>query len=159
MAGQPGAGGRAGKRGDDGAFAHGQDIADALGVRRQRTDRIMHIAGFAARTWDFGYQARGLPTPDVQFRFDLTAPSDKVWTFGPEEAEQRISGPAVDFCLLATRRRHRDDLAVTALGDDAEAWLDIAQLPRTENELMSACTADCRLLATRGYQDQLVLAL
>jgi enediyne biosynthesis protein E11 len=111
-------------------FAHGQDIADALGVRRQRTDRIMHIAGFAARTWDFGYQARGLPTPDVQFRFDLTAPSGKVWTFGPEEAEQRISGPAVEFCLLATRRRHRADLAVTAVGDDAEAWLDIAQCYR-----------------------------
>jgi hypothetical protein len=36
----------------------------------------------------------------------------------------------VDFCLLVTRRRHPDDLAVTATGTDAEQWLDIAQCYR-----------------------------
>src|SRR5690349_14276370 len=44
-------------------FAHGQDIADALGVTRRHTDRVRHIAEFAALTWDFGYHARGLPVP------------------------------------------------------------------------------------------------
>ena len=38
-----------------------------------------------------------------------------------------MSGPALDFCLLVTQRRHRDDLAVTAEGADAEQWLTIAQ--------------------------------
>jgi enediyne biosynthesis protein E11 len=111
-------------------FAHGQDIADALGVRRAGTDRLWHLAWFATLTWDFGYQARGLTTPDVQFRYELTAPSGAVWEFGPANAEQRITGPAEDFCLLVTRRRHRDDLEVKAVGEDADAWLDIAQAYR-----------------------------
>lgn len=111
-------------------FGHGQDIADALGVRPQRTDRIKRLADFAVRTWDFGYLARGLTPPAVQFRYELRAPSGAVWAFGPADADQRISGDAVDFCLLVTRRRHRDDLALTATGPDADHWLDIAQAYR-----------------------------
>lgn len=112
------------------AFAHGQDIADALGVQPSRTDRIRFLVAFAVRTWDFGYLAREEPRPDVEFHYELTAPSGAVWQFGPDNASQRISGPAADFCLLVTRRRHRDDLAVTAVGPDAEHWLDIAQAYR-----------------------------
>lgn len=111
-------------------FAHGQDIADGLGISRTYTDRIGHLVAFAVRTWDFGYLARGLQVPDVTFRFELTAPSGQVWAFGPEDAEQRVAGPAVDFCLLVTRRRHHADLGVKATGEDAEAWLEIAQAYR-----------------------------
>jgi uncharacterized protein (TIGR03084 family) len=111
-------------------FAHGQDIADALGVRRVHTDRIGHLVEFVVRTKDFGYQARGLTPPPDEFRFELTGPSGARWVFGPEDAAQRITGPAVDLCLLATRRRHRDDLAVTATGAEANRWLDIAQAYR-----------------------------
>lgn len=111
-------------------FGHGQDIADALGVKRQYTDRVRHLSGFAVLTWDFGYQSRGLPTPEIELGFELTSPSGDLWTFGPASAEQRITGPAVDFCLLVTRRRHRDDLRLVASGADAEDWLDIAQAYR-----------------------------
>jgi uncharacterized protein (TIGR03084 family) len=108
-------------------FAHGQDIADALGLRPERTDRLVHVVEFAVLARDFGYQARGLTPPDTEFRFELIAPSGELWVFGPQDAAQRVTGPAADFCLLATRRRHRGDLAVTASGADAERWLDIAQ--------------------------------
>ncbi len=111
-------------------YAHGQDIADALGVTPERTDRIGNIVGFAVLTWEFGYQSRGLTPPDTEFRFELTSPSGAKWNFGPAEAEQRITGDAADFCLLVTRRRHRDDLSVTAEGPDADRWLDIAQAYR-----------------------------
>ncbi len=111
-------------------FGHGQDIADTLGVRREPTDRLRYLVEFAVRTWDFGYQARQLDTPEAEFRFEITAPSGAHWEFGPADAQQRISGPAVDFCLLVTRRRHRDDLALTARGKEADAWLDIAQAYR-----------------------------
>jgi enediyne biosynthesis protein E11 len=111
-------------------FGHGQDIADAVGSRLERTDRIGRLAEFAVRTWDFGYLARGLTPPATLFRYELTAPSGARWEFGPADAEQRISGPAVDFCLLVTRRRHRDDLALTASGPEADHWLDIAQAYR-----------------------------
>jgi uncharacterized protein (TIGR03084 family) len=111
-------------------FGHGQDIADALGVDRQWTDRLRHIVEFAVRTWDFGYLARGLTAPDTTFRYELRAPSGALWRFGPTDATQTISGPATDFCLLVTRRRHRADLALTASGMQADRWLDIAQAYR-----------------------------
>ncbi len=111
-------------------IGHGQDIADALGVERRFTDRIGHVVAFAVRTWDFGYLARGLRPPEVTFRFELTAPSGQRWEFGPADSAQRITGPAADFCLLVTRRRHRADLAIVASGEEADRWLDIAQAYR-----------------------------
>ena len=111
-------------------FAHGQDIADALMTSREYTDRIRHLAAFAVRTWDFGYLFRGLTPPDAAFRFELTAPSGELWEFGPAGSPERITGPAVDFCLLVTRRRHRADLALTASGSEADRWMDIAQAYR-----------------------------
>jgi enediyne biosynthesis protein E11 len=111
-------------------FAHGQDIADTVGAHREHTDRIGHLAWFATRNRDFGYQVRGLTPPQAPFRYELTAPSGATWEFGPADADQRITGPALDFCLLVTRRRHRDDLAVRATGADADQWLDIAQAYR-----------------------------
>jgi uncharacterized protein (TIGR03084 family) len=111
-------------------FAHGRDIADALRIRPQYTDRLRHLVTFAVRTWDFGYLARALTPPEVELRFEITGPSGAVWRHGPADAEQRITGPAVDFCLLVTRRRHRADLAVKATGPDADQWLDIAQAYR-----------------------------
>ena len=53
-----------------------------------------------------------------------TGPTGDVWAWGPEHATQRVSGPALDFCLLVTQRRHRDDLAVTADGRRRRAVAD-----------------------------------
>ncbi len=112
------------------AFAHGQDIADALGVRRPRTDRLRRIVDFVALTWSFGYESFGLTAPELPVGFAVTAPSGEVWHAGPADACGLVTGPAEDLCLLATRRRHRDDLALTADTADAEGWLDIAQCYR-----------------------------
>ncbi|UUV29235.1 TIGR03084 family metal-binding protein [Amycolatopsis roodepoortensis] len=111
-------------------FAHGQDVADALGVRPERTDRLAYLVGFAVRVRDFGYEARGLTPPEQEFRFEITSPSGQLWTFGPGDSPERITGSAEDFCLLVTRRRHRDDLDVRAEGALADQWLDIAQAYR-----------------------------
>ena len=43
------------------------------------------------------------------------------------DAADRVSGPALDFCLLVTQRRHRADLALVPTGHAADDWLDIAQ--------------------------------
>lgn len=111
-------------------FAHGQDIADALGVTRNRSDRIAYLVHFAVRTRDFGYQSHGLTPPAEDFRFEIILPSGPELTFGPADAEQRIIGTAVDLCLLVSRRRHPEDLGVKAVGELAEQWLDIAQAYR-----------------------------
>jgi len=108
-------------------WAHGEDVADALGVRRVPTDRLRHVADLGVRTRDHSFRTHRLPVPDAPFRVELTAPSDARWTWGPQDAEQRVVGPALDFALLVTRRRHPDDLAVRANGALASSWLTIAQ--------------------------------
>lgn len=108
-------------------WAHTQDVADALGVQRVPTARLKHVAHLGVRTRDFAFGVRGLPAPAEPFRVELEAPDGTQWTWGPEDAGQRVTGPALDFCLLVTQRIHRDDTALTAIGPDADRWLDIAQ--------------------------------
>jgi uncharacterized protein (TIGR03084 family) len=108
-------------------WAHGQDIADALGAVRPVSGRIRHVAHIGVRTRDFAYLLRDRRPPTEPFRVELTGPCGAQWTWGPADAAQRISGPALHFCLLVTRRRHRGDLALAAEGAAADEWLDIAQ--------------------------------
>lgn len=108
-------------------WAHGQDVADALGVVRTPTARLAQIARIGFRTRDYAYGMNGLTPPAAPFRVELTGPAGESWAYGPEDAAQRVSGPALDFALLVTRRAHRDDLALRAEGADADRWLDIAQ--------------------------------
>ncbi|WP_024801462.1 TIGR03084 family metal-binding protein [Nocardia sp. BMG51109] len=108
-------------------WAHGQDVADALGIRRPPTARLRNIAHIGVRTRNFAYLVHGRTPPDEEFRIELTAPDGGTWAWGPKHAAQRITGPALDFCLLVTQRRHRDDVALTTSGPDTADWLTIAQ--------------------------------
>jgi uncharacterized protein (TIGR03084 family) len=108
-------------------WAHTQDIADALGVTREPTDRLRHVAHIGVGARAFSYAAHGKPQPAAPVSVSLDAPSGARWTWGPADAADRITGPALDFCLLVTQRRHRDDLALTAEGPAAEEWMAIAQ--------------------------------
>jgi uncharacterized protein (TIGR03084 family) len=109
-------------------WAHGQDVADALGAKREPTARLRHICHLGIRTRDFAFISHGRQPPTAEYRIELTAPDGTLWTWGPEGADERVAGPALDFCLLVAQRRHRDDLAVRAEGATANAWLDIAQV-------------------------------
>ncbi|WP_063042011.1 TIGR03084 family metal-binding protein [Nocardia grenadensis] len=108
-------------------WAHGQDVADALGVEREPTDRLRSVAHIGVRTRDFAYTVRELPVPATEFRVELQAPSGELWSWGPAEAPERVTGPALDFCFLVTQRRHPDDLALCTTGTEAARWLTIAQ--------------------------------
>lgn len=108
-------------------WAHGEDVADALGVVREPTARLRNVAHIGVRTRDFAFAVHELTPPDAPFRIELAAPDGATWVWGPEDAAQRVTGPALDFCLLVTQRRHPDDLALLAEGDYASAWLTIAQ--------------------------------
>jgi uncharacterized protein (TIGR03084 family) len=108
-------------------WAHGQDIAEALGITRRPTARLRHVAWLGYRTLPNGFAARGRAVPDEPVRVELAAPDGTQWTFGPAGATNRLAGPAVDFCLLVTQRRHRADLALQATGPVAQEWLDVAQ--------------------------------
>ncbi|MCD9154567.1 TIGR03084 family metal-binding protein [Aeromicrobium duanguangcaii] len=108
-------------------WAHSHDVAEALGISVPRTDRVKHVCHIGVRTFTFTHMMRGEEAPDVQPRVELTAPSGEVWTWGPEDSPERVTGDAWDFALLATRRRHRSDVDVTAEGPAADHWLDIVQ--------------------------------
>jgi uncharacterized protein (TIGR03084 family) len=108
-------------------WAHGLDVAEALGMRVRPHDRVQHVVHLGVRTRAFAFASNGLEVPTSDVRVELVAPSGALWVFGPHDAGQQVTGPAWDFALLVTRRRHRDDLALVALGQDADRWLDIAQ--------------------------------
>jgi uncharacterized protein (TIGR03084 family) len=108
-------------------WAHGQDVADALGKIRIPTGRLKHIAHIGVRALPFSFAANGLEVPTEPVRVELTGPDGNLWTWGPEHAVNRVSGPALDFCLVVTQRRHRDDMTIKADGPVASQWLTIAQ--------------------------------
>jgi uncharacterized protein (TIGR03084 family) len=108
-------------------WAHGLDVADALGVERRATARLRSIAHIGVRTRDFAFTINKLTPPTEPFRVELRGPEGDTWTWGPPDAAQRVSGSAEDFCFLVTQRRPLDALDITASGADAQRWLRIAQ--------------------------------
>jgi uncharacterized protein (TIGR03084 family) len=107
-------------------WAHGQDIVDTVGADRPATDRLRHIAqlGYITRKWS--YLNRKLDPPEGDVAVVLTAPSGAEWTWGDDD-ENRVTGPAEDFCLVVTQRRHVDDTALAVTGDRAKDWMVRAQ--------------------------------
>jgi uncharacterized protein (TIGR03084 family) len=108
-------------------WAHGQDIADGLGVVRTPTDRLRHICHLGVRTRGFSFAVRGLPVPATDVRVELTAPGGDLWTWGDGQAEDRISGTALDFALVVTQRRLVADTALAVDGAAAKEWMAVAQ--------------------------------
>jgi uncharacterized protein (TIGR03084 family) len=108
-------------------WAHGQDVLDALGLTRRPTARLRHVAHLGVRTFGWSFVVRGLEPPAVPVRVELAGPDGEPWTWGPEDAADRVTGPAEDFCLLVVQRRHRAQTALTATGPVADRWLDVAQ--------------------------------
>ncbi|NUR90317.1 MAG: TIGR03084 family protein [Nonomuraea sp.] len=108
-------------------WAHGQDVADALGVTREPTDRLRHVALLGYRARPFSFAARGLPVPAEPVRVELTTPGGDLWTAGDEDAPALVRGPMLDFCLVVTQRVHLADTALELTGTPARAWMEIAQ--------------------------------
>ncbi|MFN8037470.1 MAG: TIGR03084 family metal-binding protein [Acidimicrobiia bacterium] len=108
-------------------WAHGRDVADALGVEPVPTDRLLHVASLGVRTRAFSYANRGLAVPDAHVRVELDAPDGTVWAWGPVDATDRITGSSVDFCLVVTQRRNVADTALRIDGRAAAEWMNLAQ--------------------------------
>ncbi|SFP45851.1 TIGR03084 family protein [Geodermatophilus dictyosporus] len=108
-------------------WAHGQDVVDAVGATREPTDRLRHVAHLGVATRGWSSRVHGEEPPDGPVRVELAVPGGGTWTWGPADAADRVTGPALDFCLLVTQRRHRADLALRATGPAADHWLDVAQ--------------------------------
>ena len=108
-------------------WAHGQDIADTLGVERAATDRLRHIAQLGVITRGWSYANRGLEADQRPVRVELAAPSGTTWSWGDDDAPDTVVGPAEDFCQVVTQRRHADDTDLVVTGDAAREWMEVAQ--------------------------------
>ncbi len=108
-------------------WAHGQDVADALGVTRPPTGRLRHVCDIGIRARPFSYRNRGLEPPETPLRVELAAPDGSLWEWGPPDATDRVTGPALDFALVVTQRRLAADTALEVEGDGARTWIGFAQ--------------------------------
>ena len=122
-------------------WAHGTDVADALGVPLAPTARLRHVADLAVRARAQGYRVRGVDMPSTPVRVALTAPSGEVWTWmsgahvsdpgrhdDPDHSRgEAITGDAEQFCLVLVRRVHVDDTDLVVTGDAAREWMLLGQ--------------------------------
>ncbi len=107
-------------------WAHGQDVADALGHLRLPSPRLTHVAFIGWRAIPNSFRANQRPVPDEPVRVELSGTGGSL-VLGSDAAENAVTGSLLDFCLVVTQRRHRDDTGLVAAGPIADEWLDIAQ--------------------------------
>jgi uncharacterized protein (TIGR03084 family) len=108
-------------------WAHGQDIAEAVDVPYPQSNRIRHIAFLGVRTFNFSFQVHGLAVPDSPISVRLLSPDGSQWAWGDVNAQDRVEGPAVDFCRVITQRCALGHTDLVVKGPVATEWLRVAQ--------------------------------
>ena len=108
-------------------WAHGQDVFDAFGLAHPVTSALRQVAHIGVRALPNSYRTRGLDVPDVPVRVELAGAHGELWEWGDADAADRVTGSAVDFCLVVTQRRHVDDTSLVRVGPVATEWMTIAQ--------------------------------
>ena len=101
-------------------WAHGLDCLAALNRPVAATARLRHVAWLGYRTLPYAFGvARMIPPADpAGLRLELEGPGGQLWTFGPPESAERIIGPALDWCRVATQRlRPGDPMTLSAEGE------------------------------------------
>jgi uncharacterized protein (TIGR03084 family) len=108
-------------------WAHGLDVADALGIRRQPTDRLFRVADLGVRTFRFTFENRNLPVPATKVRVALRGVTGNLQVWNDECADS-VTGPVEEFCMVVALRRHLADTHLVCEGPIAAQWMDIAQV-------------------------------
>lgn len=108
-------------------WAHGWEIYDLMGLSRTQTDRLKNIAEIGVRTFGWTFANRELEIPDETPYIALVAPSGTLWTWNNETSAHSVKGDAVEFCQVVTQVRNIADTHLEVTGDNAVAWMRIAQ--------------------------------
>jgi uncharacterized protein (TIGR03084 family) len=109
-------------------WAHGLDVAAAVGAEARDTDRLASVAWLATRALPYAYSVAGRPPPETPIRVDLTLPSGAPWSTGPEDAANRITGPASEYCRVFVQRLPR--VKATGLHAEGDAAVDALEVAR-----------------------------
>ncbi|MBV7294784.1 TIGR03084 family protein [Corynebacterium sp. TAE3-ERU12] len=107
-------------------WAHGQDIYDTVGSTRPASAALRDISHLGVITQQFCFQINELAPPEEPVRVEVHSDGE-TWSWGPEDATNRITGSATDFCLMVTQRRELDELDLDITGPVAAQWAEIAQ--------------------------------
>ncbi|WP_164115769.1 TIGR03084 family metal-binding protein [Sphingorhabdus sp. Alg239-R122] len=108
-------------------WAHGQEIYDLLGLKRQNGDHIRGIVVLGVNTFGWTYKNRREDVPEQMPYLVLTAPSGDIWTYGEENGNERIEGLAEEFCQVVTQTRNIADTHLQVTGAVAADWMQKAQ--------------------------------
>ena len=104
-------------------WIHTDDIASALDITLEPTDRLRSIARLAWRTLPYAFAHENTPLHGP-VALDLIGPSGDRWHFaGDEPAVTTIQGSAVELCEVAARRVDPDQTALIGTGPDAATVL------------------------------------
>ncbi len=107
-------------------WAHGLDITGPLDIPFPDTDRLRHIAWLGHATLPYAFALAGLEPRPV--RCELTAPDGAAtWTYGPTDAESRVTGAAGAFCRVGAQRLPPEESGLDASGPHATAALRVVR--------------------------------
>jgi len=109
-------------------WAHGLDVHAALGAASVDTDRLGHIAWLATRALPYAYTVAGREPPADPVRVELALPSGTPWSTGPEDAANRITGSAGEYCRVFVHRLAPSD--ASTLRAEGEAAADVLRVAR-----------------------------
>ena len=108
-------------------WTHSHDLADSFAIQYPRTNRLRHIAHIGVVTREFSYVNQGLTPPKEPVRVELVSPNGDQWSWGPDDATNKVSANAYEFCKVITRRIPVAESAVETHGVLAQKWMEIAQ--------------------------------
>jgi uncharacterized protein (TIGR03084 family) len=109
-------------------WAHGLDVRAAVDAPAHDTDRLAHVAWLATRALPYAYSVAGRAAPQAPVRVELILPSGAQWTYGPEDAGDRITGDAAEYCRVFVQRLPRAQaVTLEAYGPVAVAALEVAR--------------------------------
>ncbi len=105
-------------------WAHGTDIRKTLGLKPLLTPRLRSIAFLTLKAVPYALAYAQVEPPAGTLRAELTYDGE-TWNLGPDDADNLITGDALEFCILGIRRTTRaETTTLKAYGPLAEAALD-----------------------------------
>lgn len=92
-------------------WAHGLDIADALGLPVVETPWLRHVAALGLATLRYALAVARVPWPAGRtLRLELVGHDGVEYRFGDVDATDVLHGPLLAWCRVATRRGAARDL-------------------------------------------------
>jgi uncharacterized protein (TIGR03084 family) len=108
-------------------WAHGLDVRAAVGERPNESPRLRSIAWLIIQALPYAFRLAKREPPPGTLRVELDFQGER-WGFGPEDADNRITGDALEFCRVGVQRlKASEATSLKAQGPLAEAALEVAR--------------------------------